>query len=336
MRVTTAGRLAILTLMLASACSVGCGEHTAPSSPSAEGRTPAADALDDGSVQEAIRLRGDIGMRSDETWVRTVMLDPHAVERWGLLMTVDEATSFDRRISVQLDVIPAIVAYGERYPDDWGGAFIDQRTGNVVVSFAGDLELHSANVRALFAPATVSVEIREVRWSTAELDGLSAQLWTEDAQRWLKDQGATPISGGSRVIENNVLLEVSIPTPDPALIERIRGRFSGDDWLRVEAIVAPAPPTAFGGLELTIVTDRDESIGGVYCWLKPDIPGYAGDQAIRITDETGLCAWQGLGSGGFNVEIRQTLEDGLLATERLTIAPDETLVKTIAVRIGEG
>jgi hypothetical protein len=287
--------------------------------------------IDARAVAKAIAFRKDIGMRADEIWVRAVSNDPRAVVLNGIAMTPDEARAFDDRVTAETQIAPAIVDYGERFPSEWAGAFIDSVSGDIVASFSAHVDEHTANLLALFVPGTAQVEVRMVKHSTAELDALNAPIWSDEGQTWLKGLGIQVLGGGSRVVENDVRLEVAASNPDGTLVARITEHFGGVDWLTVDVQIAAPPPTRFGDLRVTVFDPAHKPVAGVACWLHPDIAGYAGDDAIRLADDGGLCRWDGIGAGGYDVEIWRRPNESLLGTGRVTVPTNGTGHATVAV-----
>lgn len=309
---------------------------TDPTSPTRFGiRVTAAEALaiDEEQVADAIEFRKSVGMRADEPWVWAVQSDPRAVSRYGIAVSRDEAAALDDRIRVQLDVAPAIQAYGESHPDVWAGLYIEERTGVIVASFTDEVETHRAALLALFAPGVARLEVRRARWSSAQLDEWNARLWTAEAQDWLRSIGAMVVGGGSRVRENDVLLEVRVPAPDAGLGARIASRFDAGAWLRVDVQVSPAMNLPFGRLEVQVVDSAKTPIEGVQCWLVPDLVGAAGDSTIRDTDPDGICRWDALRASGYAIEIRDRHGRVVLATDRAEIAADSTARVEIAIGV---
>ena len=291
-----------------------------------------AATLDEHSIRSAMSLRRDVGMRADEPWVRSLAVDPRAVLRMGVRMSPDEAATFDERIRNQLEVGPAVVAYGERFPDSWAGAYIDKATGDVVASFAGDVETHRAAILALVGPSD-RVTVRQVRHSTAELDRLGAPIWTEAGQGWLRALGVRVLGGGSRVIENDVALEVAVGQPDPVIGQRIVDHFNDTGWLTLQVTVTPDPPTLFGGLRVTVVDSAGKPLGDALCWIHPDIDGYAGDDVIHFTDDPRGCVWDRLGATGYRVDVHERLglDDDPIGTGSVIVSPDDDAAITITV-----
>jgi hypothetical protein len=270
-----------------------------------------ARVLDEATINDAVALRKNLGLLSDESWVRALQSDPAAVERLGIRMSPEEAASLDRRINAQLDVGPAVIAYGETFPDEWGGAYIDQATGEVVASFAGHLAGHQAALRALIDPDDGTVRVRSVRFPMQELEAHNAELWTDEAQAWLRDQGITIVGGGARVIENDVRLEGTMERFEPTASQAVVDHFDGAGWLTVDLGPTPPRPSVFGGLVIRVVNAAGMPLEGVRCWAHPAIAGFAGDDEVQVSDQAGRCTWQRIGATAYAIDLWHRAGEGI-------------------------
>jgi hypothetical protein len=270
-----------------------------------------ARALDAAAIDHAMVTRSALGLISAEPWVRAVQSSPDAVERLGLRMSPDEALAFDRRISAQLGVGPAVVTYGEMFADEWGGAFIDQLTGTVVASFTADLSKHDAALHALVDPKLGTIRVRAVQFPMSELDKRNEALWTDEAQSWLRDQGIRVVGGGARVVENDVRLEGTMERFQATAAAAVIDHFNGTGWLTVDLIEGPPRPSRFGGLVVKVVDMAGEPLEGVRCWAHPSIPGYAGDDEVQVSDESGRCTWARIGATEYEVVLWHRAGEGV-------------------------
>jgi hypothetical protein len=268
-------------------------------------------ALDEAAINKAIALRDGLGLMSDKRWVRALQADPTAVDRLGVRMSPEEAALFDRRIDAQLEVGDAVVAYGEAFSEEWGGAYIDETTATVVASFTGHLADHDASLHALVDPRIGSVRVRAVRFSMHELETRNAGLWSDEAQAWLRDLGIRVVGGGARVVENDVRLEGTMERFEPSAAQAVIDRFEGADWLRVDIAPAPPRPSAFGGLVVHVVNAAGLPLEGVRCWAHPAIPGFAGDEEVQESDHRGLCTWLRLGATAYEVDLWHRAGEGV-------------------------
>jgi hypothetical protein len=284
-----------------------------------------ARALDKAVTDRAIAARRGLGLVSSEPWVRAIQSSPDAVERLGLRMSPDEATAFDKRIDAQLEVGPAVVAYGEKFPDQWGGAFIDQSTGAVVASFTADLAEHDAALHALLGPKLGPIRVRAVRYAMSELERRNDALWTDQAQSWLRDQGLRIVGGGARVIENDVRIQGTMEHFEATAAAAVLDHFDGGNWLTVDLRQGQPRPSKFGGLLVQVVNMAGEPLEGVRCWAHPSIPGYAGDDEVQVSDERGLCTWTRIGATAYQVELWHRAGEGVpMGSAVIEVSPGAT------------
>ena len=140
-------------------------------------------------VREAMDVRAGVGLPADEATVRALPADPTTVIRQGVIpLSPAEAKAWDVRATTSTTLIPALMAYGAQYPDDWGDVFVED-DGTVVVSFSDHLNAHRRAVAAMLLPGSVAVEVRQVRWSVAELDAIVDQVSYDLA--WFDGQGSS-------------------------------------------------------------------------------------------------------------------------------------------------
>jgi hypothetical protein len=209
---------------------VGCaGTSTGPSpsvdpDPTLEPELPAA-------LVEAIALRTDLGLRADTEYVDAVHAANDSIRHdMGLLVTPEEANALDRRFAAQGE-LDGLIAYGAEHPDSFGGMYIDQASGgDVVLLFTRDVERH-ARVAAALAPAGITVRVRRVDFTEAELTEFLEDL----DLRSLGGRGVDMLSAGLDTIRNVVTLEVK--TNDQGFEERLEAAHGG----RLDVIVHPAP-----------------------------------------------------------------------------------------------
>jgi hypothetical protein len=287
--------------------------------------------IDEREIAKAIQFRRSVGMIADPSWVRSLQANPFAQVRIGIPMSAEEAAAFDDRIRTQLDVGPAIQAYGEQHGDEWAGLWIDPVTSGVVARFTGHLEEHRTAILALFAPGVAQVDVREARWSTRQLDAFNAQIWTPANLDWLERLGVKVLGGGSRVIENDVGIQVAVPAPNAKVAAQIIERFDGADWLNVEVSVDPSLTLGFGALTIKVVDSSGRPVVGVVCEVVPDVRGGGGDDTVRDSDDGGTCSWDRIHATGYRVDIWRRFRETLLGSARVTVPDEGTGSATVSV-----
>lgn len=228
----------ILVLLL-----VGCGMAAPGASPRAEQPSPSLPlptpsetepppmATIPPEIVDAIRMRESLGLRSDVEWVLAVAELPEAVvSEGGFLVTPAEDAELRRRFDGQ-GRLDGLIAYGAENADTFGGLYIDQAAGGVVVLlFTDDLERH-ANAVAGLAPPGLRVQLKSARYSEAELveivEGIDFGA--------LRAEGYEVNSAGVDTIANVVRIEAKSNLPNARA--RLEERFGG----KVVADIYPLP-----------------------------------------------------------------------------------------------
>lgn len=288
--------------------------------------------IDELEVRKAIEFRRSVGMLADASWVRSLQANPLAEKRNGVPMSAEEAAAFDARIRTQLEVAPAIQAYGEQHSDEWAGAWIDPVTSGVVARFTGHLDEHRKAILALIAPGVATIEVREARWSTRQLDAFNAQIWTPVNLAWFEGLGVKLLGGGSRVIENDVGVKVAVPAPRADVAAKIVERFQGDDWLNVEVRIEPSMNLRFGALTIKVLDSGRRPMVGVACEVVPDVPGAGGDETVRDSDADGICSWERIHATGYRIDIWGRFRETLLMSARVTVPIEGTGRAVVSVK----
>ena len=166
---------ACLLLSLVAACASSLPSLPPTSTPSPAG-SPTASASPEppADIETAIAVREALGMRSDRDWVEQVQQDPASVlSNLGILLSAAELADLQQQQSM-LDDRSALVAYGVRHADEYGGTYIDQPVGTQVMLFTGNLDAHRAAVALL--PRGASVDVRPATFTEAELTAVMADL----------------------------------------------------------------------------------------------------------------------------------------------------------------
>ena len=91
-------------------------------------------------------------------------------------MTPKEAEEARARSALQGSAAQ-VVAYGDQHPDDFGGTYIDQKGGGIIVTgFTKDLELHRRQLSTIF-PMPERLRFQSVRWSNKQLNSASDEIF---------------------------------------------------------------------------------------------------------------------------------------------------------------
>jgi hypothetical protein len=169
-------------LVLAAVAMAACSAPVLPSpTPQATLRTDVPP-----EIASAILLRESFGLRADAGYVAAVAADPAATTvDLGIPLLPAEAVEIRRRFAQQEEGVGPLVAYGAAHPDEFGGLYIDQPAGGVIVLlFTGRLDVHARAVAAL--ARGLPVRIVPCRYTEADLrriqDDISGRVQVLTAQ----------------------------------------------------------------------------------------------------------------------------------------------------------
>jgi hypothetical protein len=260
-----------------------------------------------------------VGLPGSTSLVKTLLADPTTVFRGDdIPMTPDEARAWDlKRANIEATGAP-LTAYGLAHPEEWAGYFyLDDGTAIAMVS--GHAEDHRAAITELFGSQRVSVEVRAVRWSLAQLEGLRTRIREELS--WVEKQGLTVEALGPRPEENRLLLVVSTPKVRPGVEQLILDHFDAAGLLRVEQRVVREDGLDSGSLSVAVVDLAGKPVAGVLCVLVPDLTDAHLDDVVRESDGDGRCHWDVMAATAVQVEIWRSYRAGFLAGSRVAVQP---------------
>jgi len=187
--------------------------------------------LSPNEIDEAVQFRLRYGLRADEPWIVAVAnaeAARPAIEEFGVPMMPFEVQALHAR-RTDRDVLGQIRAYGDLHPEQYAGAYMDQRQSmGFVVMFTGDLERHRATLMSLL-PDNVILSLESARWSTQELDAFRARL--ESDLGWTGALGVRFLTTGRRITEDTVYLKYLGPE---AVAPAIAAYYGNPPWLVVE------------------------------------------------------------------------------------------------------
>ena len=165
-----------------------------------------------------MRVRGELGLRSDRAYVESLHSeDPNA----NIATNSDQAFPLTLQEESQLrflsfdEAIPVITAYGEGDArSEYGGLYVSPRevdgTGLpggkvVVVQFTSNLALHQRVLASIF-PDPERIRVVQVSISLAELEAMSDRILNERTE--LAGMGIDVTTVGVRLKENKVVVGV--------------------------------------------------------------------------------------------------------------------------------
>jgi hypothetical protein len=318
-----------LTAALAVSLAAACGSSdpsTRPDTPAVSTSPQATVALPQLStheLEEAIRFRETFGLRADVFWIRQVAADPesrgHA--EFGVLLTPDEFADMMRRNSIGLDAIKGIVSdYGRAHPEDWAELFTDQQRGGILVAqFSANVDEHREALLGQLGPDS-PLEIREVKWSYAELRAKADTLrGTED---WFLTIPAVLTGWGVDVTTNRISIKISSVNRDPTKL--IEEHFGWEGLVEVQSDGTGRFLVPRGTLRVLVRDAGGRPVRGVQCEAQTDL-GTGSEGLGPGTDRQGVCLLD-LEATGVWIHIMRgsgpTRET--LATGRAVVVPGET------------
>jgi hypothetical protein len=210
-------------------------------------------------------------------------------DAYGQALTPNEVAELDKRTADLEAIRENVIGYGHSHPDDWGGAFIDQQRGGILVAqFSNNLEQHR---RALFSQVQpgARLEVNAVRWSLRDLDALSARFVAGDP--WFASIPAVLYGSGPDVVANR--FQVQISSADPRAESLILDHFKlSPDILEVSIDGTGALLLERGTLHITAVDAKGHGVPGLACAAYADVPGAYDSHPLPMprTDAAGVCA----------------------------------------------
>lgn len=325
-----------LTVAIALLLLAGCAP-VAPAPPDSATDSPPAvaspsSAPTESEIEEAVRFRREFGLPSDRAWVEQVAADPasaEGLEVYGIPLLPAEVADLLERIGNQRDITPIIMRYGATQPDTWAGMYIDQAAGGAVVAqFTRDLERHERQLRALL-PAGARFEVREVRWTRAELDRFAGEIIAE--QDWFTTLGLEFYA--AEVEEEANLVRVRYRGVRDEREGVIAAHFGAPDWL---LLVATPPPWTGPTGDLTIqIVDRDGKPAAMTCLIGTADPGVPSGGDAMGSGEDGICQWDDLPAVRFHITITASTDgdEDIIVDDRIHLVPPGPSILRIVVDV---
>jgi hypothetical protein len=296
-------------LLVAASVVSGCGETTPPAaavSAAAEASDRASlPAFSERDISESVAFRERYGLRADLMWVRIVAANPEAqagIPEFGVPLVPDElADLLSRRWDP--DLLAQARGYGLLFPEDFAGAYINQKANGVVIAFKDRVERHRVALSNLVPPESV-VEVRRVDWSLADLHGFVDQINSEKA--WFDSIGVI-VHPGENVLENVVDVRFKGPEEASGLIEQ---HFGNPGWLRARW-TGPVPWTGpRADLSLSVLDTTGKPVPRLWCEYTPVDPKVdASGEAIFGTDSAGNCRLENLPVGLYVIELHRWVDN---------------------------
>ena len=281
---------------------------------------------------EARRFRENYGLRADDDWIRQVAADPSSAAgkvKYSVPLTPAEVADLDQR-ALAVDAIKQLVVdYGAAHPADFGGAWIDQPGGGILVAqFSAHVDEHRAALLSRVRPGA-PLEVRAVSRSLAYLKAQAERLRGQDA--WFRSIPAVLTSYGVDEPANQVFVRISSVNADATRL--IEQHFGWQGAVTVESDGTGALLLPHGQLVVTVHDSHGNAVSHLRCVAISDLPGaYEAPTNAPTTDARGQCRLE-LPATGYWIRLERTIGGrGLVTVERGVVVAERTtevLVKLV-------
>jgi len=321
------GSLVVILLAIVSA---GC-QPTPTVPPSVASPEPIATAPSSMELANARRFRQDFGLRADDAWILAVAADPGADRTtFGIPLTASEVAELNRRVVAIDQISPVVIAYASAQPD-YAGTYIDNARGGILVAqFNARLDVHRAAIFAKVRPGA-PVEVRQVRWSVADLEQFKSRLVGDEA--WFRTIPAYLMGYGPDVMANRI--EVQISSADPYADARIKAHYGWTD----EVVIVNSDGTGAlllpkGTLRITAIDAQGRPVAGLACVAISDVEGAQEPRPLPMptTGRDGVCEFE-VAATGYTIQLeRGAGPPEIVATSRAVVVKGTTARVTIRLK----
>lgn len=206
-------------------------------------------STDPDELAKWVLFRQRYGLRFDLPWITEVAKDPANINEIGVPLTPTEMDLVSILNQSAQNLAPALAKYGEGFPDEFAGVFIDGT--KVVVRFKDRLEEHRAEIVALFGK-TAPIEVRGTDRTIAELEALISVVEAE--RSWFTSIGAELFHPNVSELDNKV--RIRYKAKDESVEPLILAHFGNPDWIVLKWYGPPPWTGPEGTLRVTVV-DHD-------------------------------------------------------------------------------
>jgi hypothetical protein len=129
-------------------------------------------------IADAIEFRSEFGFPADPATVSALLADPATDYSFGAPLSSKELANMQERQAVRDKLDPA-VAYIDKHPDDFGGVYFTQNTGDLVLYVLPTADIAPSVLDGAVAliPDGVDTRIKTVKLSMNELLKAQQRLW---------------------------------------------------------------------------------------------------------------------------------------------------------------
>jgi hypothetical protein len=319
-----------LVVLLLVTFAAGCRPAPTPP-PSVATPEPTATAPSPTEIANARRFRQDFGLRADDAWIIAVATAPDADRlTYGVPLTASEVAELGRRTLAIEALKPLVIGYASTQPD-YAGAYVDNgRGGILVVQFNGRLDVHRSAIFASVRPGA-RLEVRQVRWSVADLDQFASRLVGDEA--WFRTIPAYLAGYGPNIMANRV--EVEISSADLSAPAKIKAHYGWTD----EVVIVTSDGTGVlllpkGTLRITALNAQGRPVTGLACVAISDIDGAQESRPAPMptTGSDGVCEFE-VAATAYTIQLeRGSAPTEVVATGRAVVAKGTTARVTIRLK----
>jgi hypothetical protein len=226
---------------------------------------------------------------------------------------------------VDEDAAAAAERYGRAFPESFGGVFVDQRAGGVLVAtFTKDTDRHERAMATLIPDQPP--DVRQVEWSLAELESFRMQVQADRA--WFASIGAELSKADVDILENAVRVVFRGPNQDMAsLVEEHLGSWTTASWQ------GPLPWNGpVGDLVLSLVDDSGRPVPQVWCDLVSADPRVQVAEGPPVgSDAAGRCTFDDYPAVAYTVALRVFTGTGYQFAKEVqaTLVPTGTVIEVV-------
>lgn len=295
---------ALVIALFALLATAGCAPVTptgAPTVAATGAPTVAVPAFSEADVERWMKFRNSFGLRADRQWMLDVARDPSAWSELQIPLLPLEIAMVTQRAAAAVDTVRALEAYGSAFPDEYGGAYLDD--GTAVLLMTAGVPQHTAAIARLLPGRRI--EVRPVEYALTELNERAEQVRTASA--WLRMTAKTEIV---KVLTDEVANRVLLlyRATDESVEPAIREHFEDARWLSLDRVGAPAWSGPVGALRPRLLDRNGRPIAGE-CFLQPLEEGVSFDVLPREIDGRGICDFgQRVPASRYRLEI--TYDEG--------------------------
>lgn len=226
--------------------------------------------------------------------------------------------------------------YGETVPNEYGGVYLDQSTGHVVVLFTANLEQHRQAILDKIG-ASVPLEVRQAKYTMVKLLALQERISSDMGSKqpaWLKAIPAMLIGSGPDEMHNWLAIEASSANPDaPALILAHYDVPAGMLHVSSDGTGVALMPRGWVDVSVSVPASVTVPPGGSWdIEMVPDGPGLWGGGDIGYGVEPGKSAAVPATEGGWTVRLIACCDATVVGTGHVTVMAGGHVPLVVTVR----